>query len=166
MKNAVFWDVAPCRSCVNRRFGWTFRLHLHGRKIREWGTSLSRWLQTESAANRKSVYKSRADTYTWQYLIWFSKYVSILGELLFCAREWREYILLPASIRPTVLHDTLKRYFNIPISYSSYSNGGRNLGQFSGKLGYICANGTQIFQAEQSVMYCVLCTLWYYLCYI
>jgi hypothetical protein len=21
MKNAVFWDVAPCRYCVNRRFG-------------------------------------------------------------------------------------------------------------------------------------------------
>jgi hypothetical protein len=21
MKSAVFWDVAPCRSCVNRRFG-------------------------------------------------------------------------------------------------------------------------------------------------
>jgi hypothetical protein len=21
MKNAVFWDLAPCRSCVNRRFG-------------------------------------------------------------------------------------------------------------------------------------------------
>jgi hypothetical protein len=21
LKNAVFWDVAPCRSCVNRRFG-------------------------------------------------------------------------------------------------------------------------------------------------
>jgi hypothetical protein len=20
MKNAVFWDMAPCRSCVNRRF--------------------------------------------------------------------------------------------------------------------------------------------------
>jgi hypothetical protein len=30
MKNAVFWDVAPCRSCVNRRFGGTYRLHLHG----------------------------------------------------------------------------------------------------------------------------------------
>jgi hypothetical protein len=28
MKNAVFWDVAPCRSSVNRRFGWTYRLHL------------------------------------------------------------------------------------------------------------------------------------------
>jgi hypothetical protein len=30
MKNAVFWDVAPCRSCVKRRFGGTYRLHLHG----------------------------------------------------------------------------------------------------------------------------------------
>jgi hypothetical protein len=23
LKNAVFWDVAPCRYCVNRRFGGT-----------------------------------------------------------------------------------------------------------------------------------------------
>jgi hypothetical protein len=44
MKNSVFWDVAPCRSCVNRRFGGTYRLHLQGREIRERGTSLSRWL--------------------------------------------------------------------------------------------------------------------------
>jgi hypothetical protein len=29
MKNAVFWDAAPCRSCVNRRFGGTYRLHLN-----------------------------------------------------------------------------------------------------------------------------------------
>jgi hypothetical protein len=29
MKNAVFWDVAPCRSCVNRRFGGTHCLHSH-----------------------------------------------------------------------------------------------------------------------------------------
>jgi hypothetical protein len=28
MKNAVLWDVAPCRSSVNRRFGGTYRLHL------------------------------------------------------------------------------------------------------------------------------------------
>jgi hypothetical protein len=45
MKNAVFWDVAPCRSCVTRRFGGTYHLHLQGRKIRERGTSVSRWLQ-------------------------------------------------------------------------------------------------------------------------
>jgi hypothetical protein len=43
---AVFWDVTPCRSCVNRRFGGTFRLHLQGRKTRERGTRVSRWLQT------------------------------------------------------------------------------------------------------------------------
>jgi hypothetical protein len=46
MKNAVFWDVAPCRSCVNRRFGGIFRLHLEGKKIRERGTSVKMWLQT------------------------------------------------------------------------------------------------------------------------
>jgi hypothetical protein len=46
MKNAVFWDVAPWRSCVNLRFGGTYHLHLQGRKIRERRTSVSRWLQT------------------------------------------------------------------------------------------------------------------------
>jgi hypothetical protein len=45
VKNVVFWDVALCRSCVNRRFGGTYQLHLQGRKIRERGTSVSRWLQ-------------------------------------------------------------------------------------------------------------------------
>jgi hypothetical protein len=46
MTNAVFWGVAPYRSCVNRRLGGTCRLHLQRRKIRERGTSLSRWLQS------------------------------------------------------------------------------------------------------------------------
>jgi hypothetical protein len=41
MKNAAFWDVALCRSCVNRRFGITYRLRLQGRKIRERGTIVS-----------------------------------------------------------------------------------------------------------------------------
>jgi hypothetical protein len=27
MKNVVFWDVAPCGSCKNRRFGVVYRLH-------------------------------------------------------------------------------------------------------------------------------------------
>jgi hypothetical protein len=42
MKNTVFWDVAPCRSCENRRFGGTHRHNLQGRKIRERGTILNR----------------------------------------------------------------------------------------------------------------------------
>jgi hypothetical protein len=35
--------VAPCRSCVNRRFGGRYRLHLQGRKIRKRGSGVSRW---------------------------------------------------------------------------------------------------------------------------
>jgi hypothetical protein len=27
MNNAVFWDVMPCASCKNRRFGGTYRTH-------------------------------------------------------------------------------------------------------------------------------------------
>jgi hypothetical protein len=56
LKNAVFWDVALCRSCVNRRFRGTYRLHVQGRKIREPGASVSRWLQTElPVAHRRST---------------------------------------------------------------------------------------------------------------
>jgi hypothetical protein len=34
MKNGVFWDVTPCGSCKNRRFGGTQRLPHHGDKNR------------------------------------------------------------------------------------------------------------------------------------
>jgi hypothetical protein len=54
-KNAVFWDVAPCISCVNRRFGGTYRLHLQVREIRERGTSVRMWLQTESPVEKHSA---------------------------------------------------------------------------------------------------------------
>jgi hypothetical protein len=56
-KNAVFWDVAPCTSCVNRRVGGTYRLHLQGRKICEWGTSVSRWLQTHTYLRPQILHK-------------------------------------------------------------------------------------------------------------
>jgi hypothetical protein len=35
LKNAVFWDMAPCSSYVNRHFRGIYRLHLQGRKIRK-----------------------------------------------------------------------------------------------------------------------------------
>jgi hypothetical protein len=59
MKNVVFWDVALYRSCVTRRFGGTYRLHLQGRKIRKGGTSVSRWLQTEPRVGNNQLYKNR-----------------------------------------------------------------------------------------------------------
>jgi hypothetical protein len=39
VKNTVFLDAAPCRSCVNRRFGGTYRLRLQAKNPRERGTS-------------------------------------------------------------------------------------------------------------------------------
>jgi hypothetical protein len=59
MKSVVFWDVALCRLCVNRRFGGTYRLHLQDRRIREQGTSVSRWLQTEPPVGNNQLYKNR-----------------------------------------------------------------------------------------------------------
>jgi hypothetical protein len=50
MKNAVFWDVTQCRSCVKRRFGGTYRLHLQGRKISERGTSVSHGATSQKTA--------------------------------------------------------------------------------------------------------------------
>jgi hypothetical protein len=60
MKNAVFWDLAPCRSCLNRRFGGTYRLHLQGRKIRERGTSVSRWLKMETIISSETSVHTRS----------------------------------------------------------------------------------------------------------
>jgi hypothetical protein len=57
LKNVVFWDVALCRSCVNRRFGGTYRLHLQGRTIRERRTCVARWLQTEPPVGNNQLYK-------------------------------------------------------------------------------------------------------------
>jgi hypothetical protein len=67
MKNAVFWDVAACTSCVNRRFGGTYRLHLQGRKIRERETSVSRWLQTECQSKTTSYIRTEREG---EWAIW------------------------------------------------------------------------------------------------
>jgi hypothetical protein len=55
-KHTVFWDVAPFRSCVNRRFGGMYRLHLQRGKICERGTSVSRWLQDEPPVENTQIY--------------------------------------------------------------------------------------------------------------
>jgi hypothetical protein len=40
-KNAVFWNVMPCGSCKNRRFGGMYRLHHQGEEINKIGTLVS-----------------------------------------------------------------------------------------------------------------------------
>jgi hypothetical protein len=44
---------------VNRHFGGTYRLHLQGRKVRQRGTSVSRWLQTEPPVENNQLYKNK-----------------------------------------------------------------------------------------------------------
>jgi hypothetical protein len=51
MKNTVFWDVAPCRFCVNWRFGGKHHLHLQGRKIRERGISVGRFFYAKDGGD-------------------------------------------------------------------------------------------------------------------
>jgi hypothetical protein len=41
MVNVVLWDMAPCRSCRNRRCGGKCFLQLEGRKIRGLGASVA-----------------------------------------------------------------------------------------------------------------------------
>jgi hypothetical protein len=70
MKNVVFWGVAPCRSCVNRRFGGTYRLYLQGREIRERRTCVSRWLQSVRPMmldhNKLNLYETLCDKNWWR----------------------------------------------------------------------------------------------------
>jgi hypothetical protein len=61
LKHAVFWYEALCRSCMNRHFGGTYRLHLQGRKIRERGTSVSSWLHAGSLQSPVHAGSSLAD---------------------------------------------------------------------------------------------------------
>jgi hypothetical protein len=46
-KNAVFWDMALILILCESTFRRKYRFHLKSRTIRERGTSVSRWLQTE-----------------------------------------------------------------------------------------------------------------------
>jgi hypothetical protein len=56
--------MAPCRSFeLSRRFGGTYRLHLRGRKIRERGTSVSRWLQIFFTLNMEAIRSSETSVH-------------------------------------------------------------------------------------------------------
>jgi hypothetical protein len=52
MKNAVFWDVTPCGSCKNQRFGGTYRSIIRVTRISELGTALA---LTINDARRKGI---------------------------------------------------------------------------------------------------------------
>jgi hypothetical protein len=72
MKNAVFWDVAPCRYFVNRRFGGKYRLHFQG-------------MRNPLAMNQRE--QVAVDNYSYSYL------------LTVVRRSWISYILKMEAIR-------------------------------------------------------------------
>jgi hypothetical protein len=109
LKNAVFWDVALVRYCVNRRFGETYRLHLQGRrKTREQGTSVSRWLQPRwrqyvPPKRRFIQYLHGATSQKTKFFIVTAVKASILTI---------PYVSIRPSVRPSVLVRTLlETYF-------------------------------------------------------
>jgi hypothetical protein len=47
--SAVFWEVMPCGSCKNRRFGGTYRLHHQGEKNQRAGNNVNSNQQLKDA---------------------------------------------------------------------------------------------------------------------
>jgi hypothetical protein len=82
MKNTVFWDVAPCRYSINRRFGGTYRLHLQDRRNKKkkpgprnqreksaatcslWFLGLGFFFLLSSILNMEAIYSSGTSVYT------------------------------------------------------------------------------------------------------
>jgi hypothetical protein len=58
MKNAVFWDMAPCGSSENRRFGGTYRLHHQSEKDQRAWNNVSRNTQRASVPTSNVVASS------------------------------------------------------------------------------------------------------------
>jgi hypothetical protein len=57
MKNAVFWDVMPCASRKNRRFGEQYHLHYQSDKNRRAGNNVHSNYQPKYAAKKYYVRK-------------------------------------------------------------------------------------------------------------
>jgi hypothetical protein len=69
MKNAVFWDVAARRSCVNRHFGGTYLLHLQSLQPRAHsGSSLADFstLKMEAICSSETSVQTRS---TWRHIL-------------------------------------------------------------------------------------------------
>jgi hypothetical protein len=55
MNNAVLFDVMPCGTCKNRRFGGTYRLHHHGKEKHRTRNNVSNNQNLKAAALFESL---------------------------------------------------------------------------------------------------------------
>jgi hypothetical protein len=102
MKNAVFWDVAPCRYCVNRRFGGTYCLLLQG--ISEEPVWAGGWAHAGSSfanfstLNMEAIRSSETSVYTisaWRHI----PEDGILHQKSHCRLMWPEFELYTSQIQ-------------------------------------------------------------------
>jgi hypothetical protein len=58
MKNAVFWEMTPCASCMNRRFGGTYHLQFEGTKNHRARSNVSNrfLLEPHGVTTQKTVF--------------------------------------------------------------------------------------------------------------
>jgi hypothetical protein len=125
MKNVVFWDVVPCRSCVKRRFGGMYRLHLQGRKIRERGTSISAvcsHLQRRFGENHRLHLQDRKIRERGTSVSAVCSYLLTLVPSTRIFLPWRRRRYIPPNRRSTQdLHDATsqKTEFFIVLNYLS-----------------------------------------------
>jgi hypothetical protein len=61
MKNAVFWDVTPCGSCKNRRFGELSVSFIRVTRIGELGTTLTVTRNRRTRPNAYQLQKSATE---------------------------------------------------------------------------------------------------------
>jgi hypothetical protein len=124
MKNVVFWDVAPCRSCLNRRLGGTYRLHFLGRKIRERGTSVSRWGSLWFSCLSEQM--AGQQTYTKNSHNRLERWPSLIVEVLDGRLDFRWEIMRKYGL-PTLTEQERKMRINIHTLRGIRSHGGAHL---------------------------------------
>jgi hypothetical protein len=125
MKNAVFWNVAPCRSCMNRRFGGTYRLNLQGKKIRERGTSVNRWLHPRRRHSSLWVYFPKNHGNDTFYVDCACHLLShwFLAQLILLPWRWRRHItpkrLLTFNLLRGVMFQKMELFITIAVRTSN-----------------------------------------------
>jgi hypothetical protein len=62
----IFWDVSPCDSCKNQRFGGTYHLHLQGENNQR--------IKILAVASDCSTLKVEKTAYRYSWFVLFIKY--------------------------------------------------------------------------------------------
>jgi hypothetical protein len=107
MKNAPFWDVTPCGSCKNGRFGITYRLHFQGRKSAYQEISVQFVVMQISRLRQVDLYCYKCTTNPCEASFWWFQLYSVITEQSLCSKAkvvtQSPTPLPPTSIRCTVI---------------------------------------------------------------